>query len=108
MIDPALIPEGWGWALYHLDPSGPATVELYPNDADALEFSAESPLAAWAAVQAFLGVPIAAALFDVHGIPDQEGPPERDGGPHEGAAGSSKPGSSSSHPAPAAELDPFS
>lgn len=109
MIDPALIPDGWGWALYHLDPAGPATVELYPNEGGSIEFQGPSPLEAWAAVLGFIGVPIAETLFPDHQLSDQAGREERDGGLLSGPAGQGEPGQATPDLAPAPPgLDPFS
>lgn len=84
MIDPALIPDGWGWALYHLDPAGPATVELYPDGGgEAVEFSGATALEAWAGVAGFLGVPISLELFMVP-VPGEEDVPGPSGSRVEG------------------------
>lgn len=68
MIDPALIPPGWGWALFALDPAGPVTVELYTDGGETIEFQGATEMETWGAVAAFLGAPIAEELFPLHDL----------------------------------------
>lgn len=103
MIDPALIPPGWGWALYAFDPAGPVTVELITDASETLAFQGTSALEAWGSVAAFLGAPIADELFPSDHVSDQSQPAEPDGGVDAGQGGPPEAG-----PGLAPVIDPFS